>query len=273
MGIMSFFSKPKSRKVDQVPATAPTAPNEKGGKQLRSFSSLLASIPADKMKELVVGIFALNVASFEEKYAEGIGTRHPDHDFREASLVHNLLSNLVGGNYVGFLAAHALIYVNRLRGFDWVPSSQEEIVHIGETASVFLLHPHYQLTLEQQDKEQALLSQTGAGDGAQALPVMITTARWDVAGTVMRLAVDTLGRNLMEVWSGPEAHEQLVYQTLMLCLRTDNTIGALLLHQLAMAHHQRGWEWRPSPDEFHAVAENAARYLVEKRYNAAALAQ
>lgn len=83
--------------------------------------------------------------------------------------------------------------------------------------------------------------------------------------------MDMFSRNLMEVWASPEAHEQSVYQTFMLCLRVDNDVGALLMHQLAMTHHQRGWDWRPSPDEFHAVAEISARQLIEKRYNARAL--
>ena len=142
---------------------------------------------------------------------------------------------------------------------------------MAEIGSLFILHPHYQLTSEQQEKERVVLSREGSSDSAQALAGVIKSARWDVACAVLCGAIDTLGHNLMEVWDGPEAHEQRIYQMLMLCLRIDNTIGALLLHQLAMAHHQRGWAWRPSPDEFRAVAEIAARYLIEKRYNAAAL--
>jgi hypothetical protein len=274
VGLISFFSAPKPNKTEQAPppaTSAAPATGESGGEQLRSLSSVFTRIPADKAQELVVGALSVNITTFEEKYAGTRGVRNKDSDFREACLTHNLLSNLVGGNYMGFIAAHCLIYANRLRGWTWAPTTREEILHIGEMGAPLFLDSYYQLTSQQQEREQAVLSQGTSQSSARALAVIIETARWDVARITLCAMMDTLSRNLMEVWAGPEAHERLVYQTLMLTLRIDNAAGALLMHQLAMAHHQRGWEWRPSPDEFHAVAECAARPLVDKRYDAAAL--
>lgn len=274
MGLMSLFSASKPGKTERGPLSATSAiraNNEVGGKQFRSVSSIFASLPVDKAQVLVAGMLAVNVATFEEKYAGTKGARHNDPDFREACLTHNLLSNLVGGNYVGFIAAHCLIYANRVHGWTWTPRTKEDVEHVGETGAAIFLNPAYHLTPAQQEKERVILAQGNLDSSARSVAVIIKTARWDVARTVLCGAMDPLSRNLMEVWAGPEAHEQLVYQTLMLTLRVDNTLGALLLHQLAMAHHQRGWAWRPSPDEFHAVAECAARPLVDKRYDAAAL--
>ncbi len=260
---MSLFS---SKAAKSVPApSAASATPKTGGVQLRSWAATISKIPKDKARELVIGTLAVNVATFEENYAK---LRNKSADRREANLVFVLLSNLVGGNYLGFLAAHALTYVNRVRGLDWAPSSEQEIMHIAETGGVLLLHPHYQMTADQSAKEQAILAHEPTQNGAGAVAAIIKSAQWNVARMVLCAGMDTLARNLMEVWSSPEAHERLLYQTFMLCLRTDNTMGALLLHQLAMAHHQRGWDWRPSPDEFHAVAETAARALVDRRYNA-----
>ena len=134
-------------------------------------------------------------------------------------------------------------------------------------AAVLLYHPHYQLTSSQVEKEQALLVQENSRTRSQMLDVIIKANQWDLTRAAMCSGMDALSFNIMGAWASPEAHEQLVYQLLILSLRTDNIMGALLLHQLAMAHHQRGWDWRPSPDEFHNIAEISARYLVEKRYN------
>jgi hypothetical protein len=229
----------------------------------------MAGIPAESAQQLASGTLVLSVASFEEAYASTKGARDGDADLREAVVIRQLLCDLVLGNYINFVAMHALVYANRQRGWAWVPTTREEIEHVGEMASLFFLNPLYHLTPEQQVNEQAVLSNGRQKGSGQAVAAIIRTARWDVAKTVLCGAMDLLSRNLMEVWTGPEAHERLVYQTLMLSLRTDNDMGALLLHQLAMAHQQRGWDWRPSPDERHAIAETAAQYLVEKRYNAA----
>jgi len=271
MGLRSFFLGNKPQRIETGPSVAQQDPGKKGGESLRSLVTIIGKAPTDIAKEYARGLFSVSIASFEESYVGARRADARDSDFREAFVTRTLLGDLVDGNYIGFLAMHALIFANRLQGWEWLPTSQEEIEHVGEMASLFLIHPHYQLTPEQQAKEKVILSEDHASKGTQALVAVIETAQWDVARTVMCAAMDTLSRNLMEVWAGPEAHEKLVYQTLILSLRVDNTLGALLLHQLAISHHQRGWDWRPSPDEFHAIAEISARQLIDKRYNVAAL--
>ena len=246
-------------------------PAEKGGGQIRSLASIVSKVPTNDAKKLMIGLFALSVASFEESYLQALSGRPSNQTFWEAFLFRTLIGDLVDRNYVSFLAMHALTYANRLQSLTWSARTQAEMEQVGEMASLFLVHPHYQLTPDQQARERAVLAGGRDQSDPGATATIIKVAKWEVARVVLCEMMDTLSRQIMEVWAGAEAHEQLVYQTFILCLRTDNCLGALLLHQWAMAHHQRGWDWRPSPDEFHAVAENLARQLVDERRNLAAL--
>jgi hypothetical protein len=271
VGLLSIFGGSKANKGKEQKPSAVQPSAEKGGGQLRSLASMASNLPADDAKKLMGGLFAVSVASFEESYQQALSGRPSDPNFRDAFLFRTLIGDLVDRTYIGFLAMHALTYANRLQSLTWSARTQAEVEQVGEMASLFLVHPHYQLTPDQQARERAILAERSYQSGPGGVATIIKAAKWEVARVVLCEAMDTLSRNIMEVWAGAEAHEQLVYQTFMLCLRTDNCLGALLLHQWAMAHHQRGWDWRPSPDEFHAVAENLARQLVDERRKLAAL--
>ena len=214
--IRSFFSGSKPRQVPQVilASEAPT-PAESGGKLLRSFQSDVSELAPDAAKELLVNVFALSVVSFEESFAQALSSSQAA-EFREAFIVRTLIGNLIDRNYIGFLAVHALIYVNRLRGWAWSPSTKEEVAHVGEMASLFLVHPHYQLTPEQLATEQMLLAAPNRHTSHEDIIAIIKSGQWEAARIVCCSGMSTLSRNLMEVWAGAEAHEQRVYQTLML---------------------------------------------------------
>lgn len=269
--MFSILTGSRSDKTKGPQSSKAQPPEGNGGGQLKSLASVVSKLPPEDAKQLIAGTLVVSVASFEESYLQALGGRPPEPAFREAFVFRTLVGDLLGKNYIGFLAMHALTYANRLQGWTWSPSTRAEVEHVGEMASLFLLHSHYQLTPDQQTREQMTTADQSFQGGPESISAIIKVAKWEVARVVLCEAMDTLSRNIMEVWAGQEAHEQLIYQTLMLFLRVDNCMGALLLHQWAMGHHQRGWDWRPSPDEFHVVAENLARQLLDKRYNLAGL--
>jgi hypothetical protein len=253
----------------QVAAPDASQPPANGGEELRRLTTTLSRLPEAEATKLAAGLCVLNVATFEESYGQVVGSRHGVLP-REASVKHCLLKNLFGRNYLGVLGAHALICLHMWRGWEWLPASREDFTQAGEMAAAFLVHSHYRLNPDQIEHERQVLAR-GRQDDRPALLMLATDGQWDAARAVMMAGMQVLSRNLLAAWRSPEAHEQLVYQQWMLALRTNNSIGALLLHELAMAHHTRGWDWRPSPDEFDLTAEAAARLLIDRRYGAAAI--
>ena len=101
MGLLSFLSPRTSAKAEQTLPVSAQDPDEIGAQQLRSLSAIACGLPIERAKELFAQMQALNILKFETDYASVLKNNV---DFRETYLVRNLLSNLLGGNYLSFFS-------------------------------------------------------------------------------------------------------------------------------------------------------------------------
>lgn len=271
MGLFSRFfqAKPKSQ-AEPMPRNAPEAAEPVGGQALRSWVRALDQLPPQESTEIASGTMLLTVISSEELYSKDIAKGIDTPTSRETFVVHNLLSNLLGGGYPGFLGLHALAAYHAVNGYTWRPKTQDEFKAIGDMAAVIALHEDYRGAEEHMRHEAEILARPGDRFQEQSRVVshLIREEDWETTCVVMQGTMQTLSRNLLDAWSSPEQYEAHVYRTLVAALRTDNLLAVLVLHCLAVAHYDRGWDWRPSPAEFEATAERAARYLIDPRYRA-----